>query len=1118
MSGSAGAEKPRALFGATVSQGYAATVVSSRLVRSPMQVLIRPRDWSVRVKLAAMVVVITTIPVVALAYLDIQDNRRRAFAEETRLLGARADQLVGDLDQFNQAQARAVGRLATIPEVVAFLAAADAERLAPPLATRLALHAGGDPTIRVGILDRSGRIRVATDGAIVGQDERHRRYVDEVLAGRATISDPFLWEDGAPSLAYAAPVRGADHEVLGLAVFWIRAEALWNVAHAANELAGAGSFAVIFDHDGVRIAHTYDQDIVFRPAGALAADVVERLVAERRFGDRTAALLADVRPFRAQFERARAPAVDGRPFHGRSPVNRLVHYGVGRRFATTSWTVFYMVPEQTLTAPIERLTRRRIVFTGVAALAAVLAGLLFATVFLRPLATLERAAERLARGDAATRVPVGRGDELGRLAASFNSMATRLESRDAELRRHRDELAVLVQEGIAELAATNVILVSAEAEARAREHQLATTLDSIGDAVIVADAGGGVSRMNPVAERLTGWSLADARGRPLREVFRIVDEETRAAVESPVARMLRDGLDVDVANRTVLIARDGAEHPIADSAAPIVEAGCAIQGVVLVFRDMTEERAALRALRANEQKYRDLYERSSDMHLTAAMPSERIADCNQTLCDRLGYTKAELIGQPFHVVYHPEYLVLAAHSRAVVHGGGEFRDVERLLRCKDGSTIEASLSLRPSHGPSGERLAVAVWRDVGARKQSERDLRFLTDLADALRLPTAVDDLFFDVASRLAHHLGCSRSTFVTVDHAADRAIIHRDFHGQLASMAGDHPLSSFSQATAEESRQGRTVVIADTARDPRTAAVFESSFGPLGLVAVVSVPLRRGATWVAVLSVSNDQPRAWLDREIALIQMVAERTWAWAAHLQAAEAAHQGELRKAAVLEGRVAQRTSELSTSLREREVLLQEVHHRVKNNLQVISSLINMQVRRMEPGPTREALDECKNRVFAIGLVHEKLYQSNDYSNVQFAEYARGLAASIFDASGVDHHGVSLALAIDDTPLAVDRAIPCGLVINELISNALKHGFRDRRGGTIRVELNQVEAGRLRLTVADDGAGLPDGFDAHRATSMGLRLVCTLARQLKAELVVRGQGGASFQLTFAREPDAA
>jgi PAS domain S-box-containing protein len=205
-------------------------------------------------------------------------------------------------------------------------------------------------------------------------------------------------------------------------------------------------------------------------------------------------------------------------------------------------------------------------------------------------------------------------------------------------------------------------------------------------------------------------------------------------------------------------------------------------------------------------------------------------------------------------------------------------------------------------------------------------------------------------------------------------------------------------------------------------------------------------------------------------------------------------------------------LRQSLRERGVLLQEVHHRVKNNLQVISSLINLQIRKLEAGTSRDALEECQTRVQAIALIHEKLYQSKDYAQIPFSDYARSLASNVFHASGVSPGTVLLDLAIEDLALAVDKAIPCGLVLNELITNSLKHGFGQGRSGTIRVELATLEGGRLLLAVRDNGVGLPVGMDVRKTESLGLQLVCTLAQQLEAELEVSGGGdGASFELTF-------
>jgi two-component sensor histidine kinase len=220
------------------------------------------------------------------------------------------------------------------------------------------------------------------------------------------------------------------------------------------------------------------------------------------------------------------------------------------------------------------------------------------------------------------------------------------------------------------------------------------------------------------------------------------------------------------------------------------------------------------------------------------------------------------------------------------------------------------------------------------------------------------------------------------------------------------------------------------------------------------------------------------------------------------------------ATLERRVHERTSELAATLREREIMLQEINHRVKNNLQVISSLINMQEREVKDGAVRSALQECRARIQTIALIHEKLYQSADYSSVPFSEYARNLATNIVHVAGVSPTAIALHLEIEPLSLAVDKAIPCGLLLNELITNALKHAFPNARRGTVRVELRRAGDREAVLAVGDDGIGLPAQFDLAQSSSFGVQLVTTLVEQLGGRLEITRSGGTTFSVTFPVE----
>jgi two-component sensor histidine kinase len=210
--------------------------------------------------------------------------------------------------------------------------------------------------------------------------------------------------------------------------------------------------------------------------------------------------------------------------------------------------------------------------------------------------------------------------------------------------------------------------------------------------------------------------------------------------------------------------------------------------------------------------------------------------------------------------------------------------------------------------------------------------------------------------------------------------------------------------------------------------------------------------------------------------------------------------------------ERTADLTTSLRERDVLLQEVHHRVKNNLQVISSLINMQIRKGSDGVAREVLTECKRRVEAIGLIHEKLYQSHDYSRVPFSDYARSLARNLVHASDPSAAGIELRLECDDISLPVDKAISCGLILNELITTAMRHARPEGRGQLL-VSLHRVEDGNVRLTVKDSGVGMQEQ-ERGSASPLGLQLVNTLTAQLEGKLRTEVGDGTCVSVEFPVE----
>ena len=206
-------------------------------------------------------------------------------------------------------------------------------------------------------------------------------------------------------------------------------------------------------------------------------------------------------------------------------------------------------------------------------------------------------------------------------------------------------------------------------------------------------------------------------------------------------------------------------------------------------------------------------------------------------------------------------------------------------------------------------------------------------------------------------------------------------------------------------------------------------------------------------------------------------------------------------------------LQASLEEKELLLKEVHHRVKNNLQVISSIFSLQSQYNNDPDILSLLADSQNRIRSMALIHEKLYRSDTLARIDFADYIKSLVRDLFASYNTSSNLIRLHLNVDNVPLNLDTAIPCGLLINELISNCLKHAFPNQQPGEIRVDFGNDSANQLCLVVQDTGIGLPENWNIKQANSLGLRLVRALTRQLLGKLEVYNDNGAVFQITFPK-----
>jgi two-component sensor histidine kinase len=251
--------------------------------------------------------------------------------------------------------------------------------------------------------------------------------------------------------------------------------------------------------------------------------------------------------------------------------------------------------------------------------------------------------------------------------------------------------------------------------------------------------------------------------------------------------------------------------------------------------------------------------------------------------------------------------------------------------------------------------------------------------------------------------------------------------------------------------------------------------------------------------------------RTLAMVAVFIAGTWVTAGLLWRSWKARESDEKELRQLIDERNKNEETIKASLREKEVMLREIHHRVKNNMQIISSILNLQSGHIKDEQTLAALRESKNRIDVMSLIHERLYQSNNLARISFQGYIDALVTSLFISYGVRTDLIKSEIHAEGISFEINTAIPCGLIINELVSNCLKHAFPDERTGTVRISLSAAGDDRFTLAISDDGIGLPEGLDYEKSATLGLKLVSALTGQLDGFTELDRGKGTTFRITF-------
>ena len=307
------------------------------------------------------------------------------------------------------------------------------------------------------------------------------------------------------------------------------------------------------------------------------------------------------------------------------------------------------------------------------------------------------------------------------------------------------------------------------------------------------------------------------------------------------------------------------------------------------------------------------------------------------------------------------------------------------------------------------------------------------------------------------------------------------------------------------------------------------------GIKSYISVPLSIEGNTVGCVHICSSKKRAFRKYDILLVENVSKQLETAINNAKQAEALRKSEeaLRKSRDdLEERVDERTfelqkantllikeilerrcveSELKQSLAEKDVLFKEIHHRVKNNLQIISSLLNLESRQIKDQKALASFNESKNRIRSIATLHEQLYRSKDVSRIDFTAYMRNMTNYLLRTYGVGNDFIRVNMNTERIYLDLNTAIPCGLIVNELVSNAIKHGFPDGGQGEIKIDFKKKDD-KYFLSVSNNGVRFPKGLDINNCTTLGLELISSLSKQLKGKLSLTREGVTEFKLEFA------
>jgi PAS domain S-box-containing protein len=587
-----------------------------------------------------------------------------------------------------------------------------------------------------------------------------------------------------------------------------------------------------------------------------------------------------------------------------------------------------------------------------------------------------------------------------------------------------------------------------ESELFSAQKNLRLLIDSSLDMICASSKEGYITEFNRAAQQTFGYSADEVVGQHVS--FLYLEPDQRIGV---MDELVKGGgyYQGEVTN----IKKDGTTFTALLSASILKDEKGEVVGSMGVSRDITAAKRAEKELRLNEEKYRAIYNQAYIGIALIGTDNDTYIDVNQRLCDMLGFSAEEMRKKSVHELRMPGDLSRLPAGKEFIERGFERIIDEHRYRHKNGSTVIVNVTISLVRNEEMEPLYfVYVYEDLTPKRRAEEQIRIQAAKLNAV----------FESSSHMIW--------------TVDKNLKLTSFNHNQAEWIKQHfgvtayvglPMDSGKMVSSPEANnfwlQKLELTFAGSTQSFETATELD---GEISWREIFLNPIFDEYDRVVEIScIANDiTDKKMVDEQIRL---------------------------------------------SLKEKEVLLKEVHHRVKNNLQVISSILNLQSSYVKDKRVLEILLESQNRIKSMAFVHESLYQTKDFSNISFREYVENISRNLVHSYAATDSPPDLNLDLDDIQLNLDTAIPCGLIINELLTNSLKYAFAPGKTGKIEIAIKE-KSGHITINISDNGKGLPKEIDFRNTESLGLQLVVSLVEQINGKIRLDTKKGTKFTIEFS------